>query len=257
MAEEKVLGVNAFTEQPERLRYQSGLGWVSTRSWKGPQALYNGFINEVMLEEPEDVTVTKGVPCTIEATYSQDQPGEEEIIWELIPSAMDKTLGSHPTFNTSGTSYKVMEIIERDIRNGTAGEIDYDAEWGIPNMNIYAQLRLKGVDSYRVWTFTIRKTTATSSGSTVQAQQDDAQKVVSYAQIGLPGDVKWVQPSMVVWDGTTATKTDIDQWLATPPTVRYEKKRYSITKEWIGATQWYKALYSGGKADADTDGFYR
>jgi hypothetical protein len=258
MADEIVLGVNAFTEQPERRRFQQGIGWNRIRSWKGPQALYDAFIGEVLIDQPEDVSVTKGVPCTIEATYAEDDPSQEEVIWELIPSAMDKTLGSHPAFNTSSSTAEVIEQVEKDIRNGTAYQRDYDTEFTSLNMNDYAKLRLKGVDSYRVWTFTIRKTVTTARAATVKAEQADTQKVISYAQIGLPTDVKWVQPSMVEWAGSgTPSPIDIDQWLATPPTVRYEKKRYSITKEWIGAVEWYKILYYGGKAEATADGFYR
>jgi len=39
-----------------------------------------------------------------------------------------------------------------------------------------------------------------------------------------------------------------------PATVRYEKKRYTITKEWLGSLGWYTILYSGGSAASDADG---
>jgi len=256
MAEELVVGANEFTEQPERRRYQSGQGWTRVRTWIGPKALADAKIAEIEVDQPDDINITKGVPCVIEASYAEETTTEDTSIWELIPSAMDKALATHPAFNTNSTSGIVLGLIEKDMRQGISYNVDYDTGYSSLNYNEYRDLRLRGVDSYRVWTWTIRKTTTTGRTALLQVDEADQQKVISYAAIGIPDDVKWAQPKMRVWNGSTPQDpVNINEWLVAPPSVRYERKKYTITKEWIGAAKWYKYLYEGGTADSNAYGF--
>lgn len=266
-----VLGAQTFTEQPSEMNKERGHGWVLTRTWKGPQVETNNFlIGEVVPLDPEKIMVTKGQPTTIKAEFPDDvnsgilagvsndplQEAEDEAIWELIPSALDKPLATHPAFAQSGVTPTVIELIEKAIRDGTACKTDWVAAFGVANMNDYRDLRVKGTDSWRAWSWTIRKTISVGEAVEVQAAQIDAQKIVAYNAIGIPATVKWAQPVLQLWDGVNVLPPQaIDEWMACPPQVRYNRKKYDIVKEWIGAWKWYKILYNGGTALSTESGF--
>jgi len=254
---QSVVGEFIFTEQPQQDTYQIGEGRTTTREWRGPRELYETKWAEVQSTSPDRMNGSAGTPGIITATYlPQDPPSNEDAIWELIPTPVDRPLASHPSFNISPSQIGWAEKIDKAISKGIASQTDWDAESGSVNLNDYRDLRIKGTDSYRAWSYIVRKSLTTSLAGIDKFEDQDAGLVVPWAGIGIPGTVKFAQPVYNKWDGTTPAPDPepIDEWLVSPATVRYERKRYTITKEWYGALQWYKVLYNGGTADADQDG---
>lgn len=253
-----VLGTNDFTEQPQQDSYQIGEGRTTTKEWHGPRDLYEVKWAEVEASKPDRMTGSKGTPAIINATYlPTDPPDDEEAIWELIPSPVDRPLSSHPAFNITPSQLGWTEKIDKAIREGRGHETDWDVVSGSQNLNDYRNLKAKGTDSYRMWSYTVRKTLVTSLAGVDKFEDRDAGFVVPWSQIGIPSTVKFSQPVWNKWDGTDLETLDINEWLISPATVRYERGKYSIVKEWYGAMKWYKILYNvfqGGGADTDTDG---
>ena len=257
-----ILGSAAFTEQPPRRTKQVGRGWVRIRTWIGPRNDVDAFLTGTIEPlSPESIDVAEGHPTVITATFPDAevnldalQQAEDEAIWELLPTPLDKPLATHPAFQQSGQTPTVIEAIEKALRDGTATATDFDAEFGIPNSNNYRNLRVKGVDSWRTWGFTIRKTIRVGRAVDVSAAEINTQKIVSYNEIGVPSSVKWAQPKYRRWDGTTGNEIPINEWMASPPTIRYVGKKYEITKEWLGAVKFYAIMYEGGSAATTEDG---
>jgi len=265
MAAQTILGSATFTEQPQEKTKQQGQGWIVTRTWLGPKDNLDDFVSGTVLPlNPQDVDVSYGTPAVVRATFpdligntlSTDalQEAEDEAVWELIPMQLDKPLATHPAFAKSGSTPAIIERIEKAIREGTATETDWDTDFGVTNMNDYRNLRVKGTDSYRAWTWMIRKTIAIGKAVDLAAEEVNTQKIVTYNDIGLPSDVKWAQPKYQSWDGEVITPYSINEWMATPPVIRWVKSKYEVTREWIGAVKWYSIMYQGGTAASDEAG---
>jgi len=108
-----------------------------------------------------------------------------------------------------------------------------------------------------MWTYTVRKTITTSLSGIEKFEDKDAGLVIPWAEIGIPDSVKFSQPVFNKWDGVELEDPDgtlVNEWLVSAATVRYERRRYTITKEWYGAVRWYKILYKGGTALSTEDG---
>lgn len=262
-----VVGDSEFTEQPQEKRKQQGEGWVTIRTWKGPRASVDAFVNGTVANldpKPQSIDVVYGTPAVVRATIMDDDENsligggggdplteaEEEAVWELIPMQLDKALATHPAFveYNGAASVQVVELIEKALREGKAYETDWDDTWGTQNMNDYRNLRSKGVDSWRTWTWTIRKTLSIGKAVDLQAEEANTQKIVDYAEIGIPDDVKWAQPTYRKYDGVAAAPQLINEWMAMPPTIRWVNRKYEVSREWLGAVKWYQILYEGGSA---------
>jgi hypothetical protein len=256
MAAITVLGTKEFTAQPLKRSYVRGEGWTETQEWKGPPDKAEAKESELVALDPSEIDSVRGTPiATITVTNKpDDQDPETTAVWELIPSHLDKPLATHPAFAQSGVSAETIEEIEHAIMKGTAKKTNWNTESGLPFANDYRDLRLMGVESYRIFAYTIRKSFVISDKSAYQVKFTDVGKVIPYTAIGLP-TVNWDQPGYVKWDGSTASIVTIDQWLVYAPRVRYEKRKYSVEYEWLGAEKWYSALYQGGSASADEHGF--
>lgn len=269
-----VVGANTFTEQPKEKKYVAGEGWTTIRTWLGPRAQLDQFVVDVVAPKlPQNIDVSYGTPAIIKAEFaglpdddgsldsgfpgSSDavQEAEDNAVWELIPIQIDKPLATHPAFARSGQTPTVIEKIEKAIREGTATESDWDTDFGIANMNDYRNLRVKGTDSWRTWTWMIRKTIVIGRPVDLKAEEKNTQKIVQYGDIQVPDDVKWAQPEYRVWDGDVVTETKlIEEWMACPPVIRWTGKKYEVTREWLGAVAWYSILYEGGGASSEDAG---
>jgi len=263
---QSVLGQNTFIEQPKRKQRVAGRGWITIRTWRGPRSKIDDFITQsVSPLSPETIDVTESTPAVITATFPDVETilsvdplieAEDEAIWELIPSNIDKVLATHPAFQQSGMTPTAIESIEKALRDGTATETDWDAAFGLTTMNDYRNLRVKGVDSWRTWGWTIRKTISVGKAVQVQAEEANTQRIVTYNQIGIPATVKWGQPKYLPWNGVTPDQPKfINEWMASPPQIRFTRKKYEIVREWLGAVKWYKIMYQGGTALTTEDGF--
>jgi len=251
MATEVVLGTNAFIKTRTERISATGEGRRIVETWQGPQALITTKEDELWTRaDIVSVNSTNGVPAQIKAEFVESTQSVIQIdldtVWEHTPVALDKPLNTHPAFNTTSQAIMVQERIEEAIRKGVAADIDFDADFGVPNMNDFRNLRLKGVESYRLWSFVISKTIKSGREGLLKAEFENVQKVVKYVDIGLPTWVKWETPNVRLWNGTTAVTRPIAEWLVGPPTIRYEGKRYTLTQEWVGAEKWYAILYEGG-----------
>jgi len=254
-----LVGANVFTEQPSQESWTPATGLTTVRRWVGPRALFDSKRDEIIdVLAPDSLTGAKGTPAELVATFLQPEYGgvsaEDSSTWELIPTPVDRPIATHPAFNTSGTSEAIREKIDKAIAEGRAHETDWDTDWGVPGMNEYRDLKAKGTTSYRIWSYVVRRTYTIPRNSIEEFADTDAGKVVAWGDIPFNEGVKFAQPVYNKWDGSTVETTSIDQWLVNPATVRYEFKRYTVTKEWYGAIGWYSVLYDGGNASSDSSG---
>jgi len=241
-----------WLEQPKKDKIEAGTGRTVVREWHGPRETYEDKLAEIVALQPDLLDGIRGTPGKITATFSPEA-SEDSAIWELLPTPMDRPLATHPTFNTSDYS-RWTEEIDAAIRKGDGHKRDWNTESSYPNADDYYNLKSKGTDKWRNWSWVIRKSLTTSQESFVQADQEFVGRVVGYNEIGIPSTVKWSQPRFERWNGTTLEPVYINEWLTQPPTVRYEKRKYTIVKEWLGAVKWYKILYYGGTALTTEDG---
>ena len=152
-------------------------------------------------------------------------------------------------------SSRTLEQIDKTVAQGKSQKTDWDADYGLSGLNDYRNLKAKGTDAWRMWSYILRRTYSVAIADGDQFDDLDAGLVVSWASIGIPGTVKFGQPVYNKFDNNgPVSAVPIDQWLVNPATVRYERKRYTITKEWMGALNWYAILYSGGNAASTADG---
>ena len=251
---QKILGNQEFLEQPQQDTFEQGVGKTTVRSWKGGRDKYDAAFTTILALSPDTMSGVKGTPAEITATFLPADQAMDNAVWELIPTSVDRPLGTHPSFNTSGGLQEFLEDIDVAVAKGTGHDTDWDADSGYSGLNDYRNLKAKGTDSFRMWSFIVRRTISTSLAGLEQASDQDAGLVVDWSGIGIPVTVKFDQPYYNKWDGDTVTPIAIDQWLTSPETVRYEKKRYTVTKEWLGSLGWYSILYSGGNALSTADG---
>lgn len=270
MAAPSVVGSGNFVEQPQEKRKVQGAGWIVTRIWHGTAAGLDDFVTGTVIPlRPESIDVAYTHPAVVRASFPDGTEGtdplssdplseaEDEATWELVPMTLDKPLATHPAFGeyNGAAGVKVIELIEKAIREGTATETDWDAAWGTQNMNDYRNLRAKGTDSWRTWTWMIRKTIRVGRWVDISAEEAKTQRIVDYNEIGIPADVKWAQPKYVPWNGQAAENPQpIKEWMASPPTIRWTGKKYEISREWLGAVKWYAVLYQGGSAASTAAG---
>ena len=249
-----VLGLDDFSEQPQTDTFQQGTGRTTTKSWKGPRAKYEQTWSSAEATQPDSMSGTKGTPAEITATYLPLDTSSDQTVWELIPSPLNRPLASHPAFNISPSQIGWAEKINKANREGRASETDWDGESGSQNLNDYRNLVIKGTNAYRMWSYVVRSTLSTSLANVDVFSDLDAGLVVDWAGIGIPSTVKFSQPVYNRWDGNGNQQQLIEQWLVSPATIRYERQRYTITKEWYGALKWYSVLYNGGSATSSEDG---
>lgn len=250
-----IVGTSDFTEQPQRDHYEPGTGKVTTKTWLGPRENYDAVFDLLQASDPDTLDGVKGTPAEIVATYGPDESQVDIAIWELIPTPVDRPLATHPSFNTSGTQQEILEKIDKAVRAGVGQDTDWDTDYGLAGLNDYRNLLAKGTDSYRMWSYVVRRTYTSSLRETEQFDDTDAGLVVPWNSIPIPSTLKFAQPVYNRFDGVGAVvPVPIDQWLVSPATVRYERKKYTITKEWLGALGWYAILYSGGNALSTADG---
>lgn len=251
---QSIVGPEEFTEQPQRDQYRQGEGRTTIREWHGPRSVYEAKWAEIEATSPETMDGVKGTPAVITATYLPLDPATDNAIWELLPQPVDRSIALHPSFNVSGAQQNYLEQIDKAITEGKGQDTDWDNISGLINLNDYRNLKAKGSDSYRIWAWVVRRTLTSSLANAEQANDTDGGNVVTWSAIPFPANIKFAQPVYNKWDGVSVEPISINQWLTTPETVRYEKKMYTITKEWIGALGWYSILYNGGNAASDSDG---
>ena len=252
-----VVGTNAFSEQPQTDTFEQGTGRTTVKIYRGPRELYEAKWTELEGTSPDSMSGKKGTPAEITATYLPVDSNVDTAVWELIPTAVDRPLATHPSFNTGSTQQAQIEAIDKAVAQGNSQNTDWDAKFGVTGLNDYRNLRAKGTDSFRMWSYVVRRTLTTSLASIESANDQDAGQVVTWGGIGIPGSIKFSQPVYNKFDAggdPEGTAIPIDQWLTTPETVRYERKMYTITKEWLGSLAWYSVLYPGGSAASTTDG---
>lgn len=281
MAAEQVIGINAFIEQPIKRTFSRQSGWVTVRTWIGPQALAEDKADELELTGVESMEVEKGVPAIITASYpddagstrNEDQQAEENAVWEIQCCDMEKDLRTHGKFNYSIASGPILALIDKELEQGIAqgassyGSKDYDALYPSKGeLNRYVALKGIGVESYLSFRWTVRKTVSTSRRSTLKWQNTYGDenipdgKIVAWSKILVPANAKIVQPALYVYGGPTVfagstgwTFLAIDEWMQKPAQVTYEKsgrnRKFQMVREWIGAVTWSGTLYSGGSAN--------
>lgn len=261
MADEVVIGLNAFTEQPIKRSYKLGSGWVTTREWVGPQALADSQENYVLSLEPETVTTTEGVPCIISADFSDpatstsaDEQTEQDAIWELVPVEFERDLRGHGLFRMSASQLNAMEAVDSDIKKGQAFGYDYDTRYGTININTYRDKRLSGIDAFWAYSYNLKRTLSTKSASTYKLGSTETGKVITWDNLKttfrLPVSAKFDQPK-IHWyrgtiDGGTGWETTLlDQWMIKPASVRFSKAKliWEISQEFWGATAFDSDLY--------------
>ena len=89
----------------------------------------------------------------------------------------------------------------------------------------------------------IRRTMTSSRTSTIKASDASTGTVVSYSALNIPAAVKWNQPQ--AWDPVSNALVNVNEWYIKPVSIRYQRKKYEIMNEAIGAVKWSATLYGG------------
>jgi hypothetical protein len=283
---EQIIGVDAFTEQPEQRDWKPDEGWIITRTWHGPQDKADAYAQTIAdTLDPDTIHVEKGVYAVISATFSttasapdegdEEENAKESAIWELDGVRLDKDLRTHPAFNGSSGSDTELESAEVAVRRGTGmTAIATFSEGAGLYIQTYVRLRNMGVNGYLAYYWVIRRTMTTARADDVKASMENIFYVFDYTTNGdgatnRPGiedfphtdfqRVKWSQPFVTFWDGNAATVEPVTQWLKMPPQVRNVSTKWvQIVNEWWGTVGydggrgntggWQKRLYEGGQA---------
>lgn len=267
IANEIVLGVNGFTEQPVRRVYKPGEPIRTIRTFEGPQALSDAKQDEILNSLPVlNLSNQKGVPCVIEVETDEDPTGQDqdirvlaEVTWSCDWERDMKDIRGHGYFNESGVSTKYMELIDLAIKKGTASNTDWNTLSGLSHMNDYRECRLKGINSFIAWAPTLRATLVMGRFTKLKTDGIIAGQVIEWSAIKLPqpaaeaktpqsGGITQPQIYDYVGGGGGWQPKNINQWLVCPVKRGYTRtpRRYELTYEWLGATEWTKALYDGG-----------
>jgi hypothetical protein len=257
----RVQGLNDFTEQPAKRRYNLGTGWVTTRTWEGPN-------DDNLVRQQEDYLRTLGalsvdtdasIPCKISGTFpdagglsvtDDDANSEANAVWELNKMEVDKRLSSHPKWNYGESATRLAQAkeiarIDKDIRQKES----YDPATESEPYKSYAMLSIQGVSSYMRFTYMLRQSYSLRNASSKKLTFENTMKVISYGAIGVPGTVKWSEPKYLEWNGTIFTATPL-QWLELPADFVWNTrtKKVDITRTWQGAVEFSGTLYDGGSA---------
>jgi len=277
-----VKGSAEFTEQPRQMRYDSKTGWRHVRVFHGP---YDDTKLEALCETLkatcDPIEVTKGWPTIVNAAItvadfdgneSTDFDYDTQTEWSLESYDLQKALGTHGKFQSSGASPLGLAAIDADLKAGTAYSKDYSAlyaEGATSNYNNYAKLRGGGTDNWTTFGYVLRRSVDYPFWSNFldakQFQGVDHGKIISWAQIGVPSSAKVVQPWVHIYTQTAmgmpaaAFKGGdnpgwgdwyINEWMVKPPSITVLRKgrdrRRQYRQEYLGAIQWSGTLYDGG-----------
>jgi hypothetical protein len=265
MAAEVIKGDNLFTLVKQAKSWSPETGWAVVKTYEGPQALAEAYADTLIAAGALSLSVSTGVPCQITApfpanygSWNADQKAVDEAVWELVGETVEKRLETHGRFIVSGSSAKVLNLIDKAIEDGTAADTDWEAApyAGLGAFNDYRDLRLMGTDSYESYIWRVRSTQTVSKESLLKAVFDKVGQVISWSAIKVPSRAKFEQPvihMMKPLTGSVAGFTDepVNEWLVQPPSVRWRKgiKKWEITQEWVGAVKISGTLYDGGLAD--------
>lgn len=259
MAAPTILGANAFTEQAKKRRFANGTGWVTVRTWKGPNT-------DSLVRQQEDLIRTYGavsietdtsIPCTISGTFpdaggvtvgNQDQNSENNAVWELKKFEVDKKLASHPKWNTGDAAAlkiaaRLISEIDEAIRHRSCDPAMYS-----PPYCDYATLRILGTESYERYTYILTKSYSLAYATATKLDFANTMKCVTYQQIGVPQTVKWTEPMFIDFIGGSDFTLMPLQWLELPQdeTWNQQTKKTDVIRTWKGAVSFSATLYNGG-----------
>ena len=260
-----VKGSQGFTEQPKKRKWTPEGGWVTEREWHGPNtdSVVRAQEEAVKALGAESISTDTGIPAIITASFSDNNNGgitvvdpdlsERNAVWELIPMQIDKLIETHPEIEAS-TGVEMAKA-QKLIKEGKAD----DTLFNNAPFKTYLKLKMAGVDTYLIWTFTIRKTYSTTKASAKQLTFDNVGSCQEYNRIGVPASVKWQNIGTWVPSGALGSQaftwvsfqSSVPQWYENPPVIRWNErtKQYDITREWLGAEAWSKNFYYNGTND--------
>lgn len=266
MTDPVILGRDEMIEQPARMEYERGQGWKLIRTWIGPPSRVDAKAQEILgyVPPPNALRIERGVPSVITTEFplgklGMDPPENsdvEEIVWELTGEEQDSDIRTHGYFNLSGISPGLIEAADDAIRRGIARKTDWNS--GIYSgfhIDYYVACRLRGIESYRQFTYRLTRTLRTGSASAIKEDFTGHQpgKIIKWDEIGVPVTSKFQRPKLHVYDPQSQawTDKDIDEWLTCAPTVRWDRRtrRWELARSWIGAEKWAKYIYDGGSWD--------
>lgn len=252
-----VLGQNEFIEQPKEREWSPQNGWMTVRTFKGPNnnSLVRAKENSLILEGALSLRTSTSVPAVITGkfpdtgglTADDDQEAEDKAIWRLRRLEVDKKLSSHPKWNNGDSSTRQVQAkmicaIDKSIKDGICDP----STLAVPYCD-YATLRIQGVETYSRYTYIITKSYSLAKASSKQLSFPGTMMVVNYGSIGVPSSCKWTEPQYEEWDGSSYSATPL-KWLEIPPDIDFNeyRKKYDIVCQWIGAAEFSGTLYMGG-----------
>jgi len=273
-----VIGTNAFTEQLPTRKWVRGRGWRKVRSFQGPKndTLIDALTDELRLANAEEIDVAEGHPTVVSALVPSDSSSvgvglEDEDAtteWTLEPYDLQKELGTHGVFNTSGAVPPLLPAIDNDLRQGIGYGINYTTKYGFDKLTEYARLKSQGVDSWMTFGYVLRAVLTCERENVFvrqwQQQRENIGSIISWSSIAVPNSALIEQPWVHIYVANAITETlsyrngapdewsDVyfDQWMVKPAAIRFSKsgrvRTRQLVQEYLGAVMWSGTLYDGG-----------
>lgn len=278
-ADEIVKGFNGFTEQPRRRTKKRGGQWVTTRTFKGPQALTESKEDELLLNNPLSISTELGVPANIEietedgggtieigSQSERDSKALADAVWTLDWDRIETDIrdNSHFRYIGSATEMAFVETIDQALAKGTAHLTDWDAVTGVVGANKYMQAKIRGINSFIEFAPIMRCTITAQATTEIKVINTRAGRVVpwldsplpdgpygvripEYPAVPTPTQAGFDQPKVHAFDGFWSD-TLVDQWLVFPAVRSFNNSTQEVqfVYEWHGAVSYSGWLYDGG-----------
>lgn len=281
-ADEILLGLNEFTEQPIEVVHQQGEPDHIVRTFIGPRSMAADQEATLLSTYPVlSLNSVRSAPTIIKIETSEavtglgggispidpDTLALSQVVWTLDWERDMRDVRSHPWFDTSGVSVSVIEKIDAAIKKGIASVTDWDAAYSVTHMNDYRDTRLRGITQYIAYAPVLRAQVSLTYFSKLHVPAIGEGKVIPWSSINIPfpgGDaytpVKALidQPTIHVFGGYVHPTPGIsagawgdapvNEWLVNPLKRGYTRNppKYDFTFEWLGATTYDQHLYDGG-----------
>jgi hypothetical protein len=281
-----VKGSSSFTEQPKQTRWTPERGYHHVRVFHGPlNETTIAALVATLTGTSAEINIARGWPTVVEAAVATSYTdGADDTLtdvlnnaeWSLEPYDLQKTLGTHGKFNSSGASPMGLAVMDAEIRRGVAYGVDYEtryAEGPTSNYNDYRDLRGKAVDEWLTWGYVLRRTLTmdhrSGIASRLQLMSQNQGRVVAWSAIQVPSAALIQQPWVrmycqgamglpaAAFRPETPSSTQpawcnlwFNEWLVKPPAIRYSRsgrtRQRQVVQEYLGAIQWSATLYDGG-----------
>jgi hypothetical protein len=239
------LGHPGLTEQPTEREYIPAQGWQTVREWHGSEAAVDGFSSQLVqfgyrLRRFRVEGIIYGleaqIPDAQDGSAPPVDPDDDQLVtWELVGNDLNKSIFDHDNFSDVTSVTAADQQTLRDIRDGTTKHTEAAATDLTGNAEKFRVLLSKGVQSFPISQYVLRKTsTVPLNWAGQQAMTNVGDVYTSTSQMetaeGVPNDLKFIMPE--------------GKWLKRTPTIRQQRSgRWQINSEFWHADDASDVLY--------------